>query len=360
MEPLQDFLNGLVFGEVTEFENLSMVPVMATQAPPEPGYMLLREAVEKKLARVTELGGGVVPELLFENLAGVPVLILGGEELVGAKQNRMVNLTILAAAQSKIVIPVSCVEAGRWHAVSHDLAPSDSVAFCTVRAGSTSQVTASMRLRVGRRTDQGGVWAAISELSDELDAHSGTGAMRAIFEQRLSDVEEFVRSLPYCAGQVGAAFLVEGQPAGIDVFDHPRTMETMRSALVRGYALHALAAQRRRKARGLAGGWADQEKAEADWAKRKVTQWLAAAGHGETIIEPAVGMGQDVRLENDTLTAAALWAEDHFVHFCAFPRDASAPGRGRLPVEPPEHDIILRSPPRRRRPASGHNTGEDA
>jgi hypothetical protein len=37
------------------------------------------------------------------------VLILDGEELVGTKQNRIVNTTILVAAGCEIVIPVSCV-----------------------------------------------------------------------------------------------------------------------------------------------------------------------------------------------------------------------------------------------------------
>jgi hypothetical protein len=48
----------------------------------------------------------------------VAVLIVDGEELVGAKQNRVVNLTILVPAQQTVVIPVTCVEQGRWHHVS--------------------------------------------------------------------------------------------------------------------------------------------------------------------------------------------------------------------------------------------------
>jgi hypothetical protein len=57
---------------------------------------------------------GSVPELLVKNLAPSPVLILDGEELIGAKQNRIVNLAILVAAGQTLRIPVSCVEAGRW------------------------------------------------------------------------------------------------------------------------------------------------------------------------------------------------------------------------------------------------------
>ena len=42
------------------------------------------------------------------------LLMLDGEELVGAKKNRVLNVTVLIAAQSDTVIPVSCVEQGRW------------------------------------------------------------------------------------------------------------------------------------------------------------------------------------------------------------------------------------------------------
>jgi hypothetical protein len=37
-----------------------------------------------------------------------------GEQLVGAKQNRILNMTVLVAAETEVTIPVSCVERGRW------------------------------------------------------------------------------------------------------------------------------------------------------------------------------------------------------------------------------------------------------
>lgn len=324
MSQLEEFLNGLHAGEALEFENLAMVPVMAGAVRPEPGYLLLREAMEAKLAKVTELGGGSVPELLFENLADCPVLILGGEELLGAKQNRMVNLSILAAPSSKIVIPVSCVEAGRWHITTPEFSPSRFMAFPAMRAQSTAQVTESMRKRRSRCADQGQVWSAIASRADDMDAQSSTGAMSAIFEQHLSDVEEFVRAMPCRTGQVGAAFLIDGTPAGMDVFDHPRTMEEMRVKLVRAYALDALAAQRARMAAGPGGKPAQPVAPGEVTLAEKVRQWLAAAEGAEILSAPAVGMGRDVRLHNQKLTAAALWAEGRFVHVCAFPRQEPA------------------------------------
>ena len=42
------------------------------------------------------------------------VLLYDGEELVGAKQNRILNVTVLVGAGATLPIPVSCVEQGRW------------------------------------------------------------------------------------------------------------------------------------------------------------------------------------------------------------------------------------------------------
>jgi len=43
------------------------------------------------------------------NGADRPLLLLDGEELIGAKQNRILNTTVLVAAHTEVTIPVSCV-----------------------------------------------------------------------------------------------------------------------------------------------------------------------------------------------------------------------------------------------------------
>ena len=49
------------------------------------------------------------------NKGEIPILILAGEELVGAKQNRLGKRDLfLVAGLSTLTVPVSCVEQGRW------------------------------------------------------------------------------------------------------------------------------------------------------------------------------------------------------------------------------------------------------
>ena len=52
--------------------------------------------------------------LRVENNGTLPVLLLDGEILSGAKQDRVVRSSVLVGEGSQVVVPVYCVERGRW------------------------------------------------------------------------------------------------------------------------------------------------------------------------------------------------------------------------------------------------------
>lgn len=81
----------------------------------EQDLSLLEDALHAGTLRVEEMNeAGSVPELHIVNEGTLQVLILEGDELIGAKQNRVVNSSVLIATNSELVLPVSCVERGRW------------------------------------------------------------------------------------------------------------------------------------------------------------------------------------------------------------------------------------------------------
>jgi len=108
------YLEMMELGEPRQHENIAVFPLF-NPLNDSPKYLALKEALEKGVLTVKEVNrGGSVPELKVLNKASVPVLLLDGEELAGAKQNRILNTTILLKEDSTTIIPVSCTEQGRW------------------------------------------------------------------------------------------------------------------------------------------------------------------------------------------------------------------------------------------------------
>jgi hypothetical protein len=92
------------------------------------------EQSSRSLLRVTETSeAGSVPELVVSNPLAEDVLLYDGEELLGAKQNRILNVSVLVAGKTTLSIPVSCVEQGRWRHVSADFAAASHISHAQLR-----------------------------------------------------------------------------------------------------------------------------------------------------------------------------------------------------------------------------------
>jgi hypothetical protein len=99
MDIIDQTLSALSIGEPSTYCNLAVFPLFADEAR-KPDYLTLDEGLEQGACRVTEISeGGSVPELRFENPSDHRILLLDGEELIGARQNRVLNITILVGAR---------------------------------------------------------------------------------------------------------------------------------------------------------------------------------------------------------------------------------------------------------------------
>ena len=180
-----DAVRRVELGPLTTFRNLGLL-VLSTAGERQADYLTLDEALERRSAHIVEVSeGGHVPELKIVNEGEWPVLLLDGEELLGAKQNRVINLTILVPAHRACVIPVSCVESGRWRHVSRDFAAAPRAQFAEGRAEKMRHVTSSLRADGSRSSDQREVWSHIAEKAARLGAESDTSAMSAMFERAM-------------------------------------------------------------------------------------------------------------------------------------------------------------------------------
>ena len=100
MDSIISFLKTAKLARKQVYQNLTIFPLLAPNGI-EPEYLTLEQALDQNLIKITELDNeGSVPELQLSNLGKKTVLIIEGEELVGAKQNRIVNSSFLIAGKT--------------------------------------------------------------------------------------------------------------------------------------------------------------------------------------------------------------------------------------------------------------------
>jgi hypothetical protein len=300
---LQSIAKSLKFGPPVAAGNLTMHPLLASRESPA-GYSLLDEAVAAGFVRVTEVSEtGEVPEISITNTGPTPVLVLDGEELVGAKQNRIVNLTILVPAAATLKIPVTCVEAGRWAHRSRAFAASGRAHYASGRAMKVDQVSRSMQTSGDRRADQSAIWRDIDRKAERLQADSPTQAAAAMYERARPDLDAFHAKLQPVPRQVGAVFEIDGVVAGLELFDSAATWRKSMRKIVESYGLDAI----------------DRGGRPAAHKEKDAKRFLASLTKATVERAPGLGLGEDLRFRSAEIVGAALALDDQLVHVLAFP-----------------------------------------
>ena len=303
---IKNYLEQLKVGRKQSYKNLSLYPLLSAYSSGLE-YLLLDEALTRGLMEVVELDSdGSVPELKVANKSPEMILILDGEELVGAKQNRIVNATILIQQNTTIVIPVSCVEHGRWSYDSPKFHSQERMMSSNLRARKSEQVNYSVRSTGEFRADQSAIWDGIAEKAVRMEAPSPTGAMAAIYDKEMPSIEEYVKHFRLIDSQVGAIFMINGKVVGLDAFGKPGTFSEVFKKLLESYALDAI-------------DWDDPDK-EHKALKSEVTRFQNSALSAKTETRPSVGLGTDFRLESRKITGFALALDDQLLHVSIFAR----------------------------------------
>ena len=204
---LSELLSTLALGDVQTFENMAVIPLTSSSSEGVE-YITMQEAIGQGLLIVTEVDAqGSVPELKVINQAEIPVLVLDGEELIGAKQNRVLNTTILLKEKSETVVPVSCTEQGRWSHQSARFADSGVVLSSSLRTVNKRSVSESLGRTSRPSSDQSRLWAGISHLQAEARVESPTGAMKDVYEDKSEDIGDYLDGFSCVPGQRGLAAL---------------------------------------------------------------------------------------------------------------------------------------------------------
>lgn len=278
---------------------LALFPLFSNAAA-APAYLTGPAAEVAGVLHVGERdGGAAVPELVVHNQGELAVLLLEGETVVGAKQNRTLNVSVLVPAGVRVAVPVSCVEAGRWgSARAAKRSPRHSPA--DLRRRNTENVAASRARGMGARGDQGSVWEGVAEYHAAFAVPSSTAALEDVYGAVEHDLRKLADGLTPLPDQRGVAVAVGGQVRGVDWFDKPSTLAAYWDGLVQGYAIDAVRASPHTAAIAA------------------VEELLQEVERADITSEPAVGLGRDRTITGDGIAGHALEWDGAVVHLAAF------------------------------------------
>ena len=316
-------------GEPITSGPLTVFPIEGTPDLPSE-YTLLAEAIKSELAEVTEITeGGAVPVLLLENRSGKPILAIQGEELIGAKQNRTLNVSILAA-KGKTEVPVTCIERGRWAYKSRNFG-SGGFEHYKLRQAKAAMVSES-RKRPGRRrvesfeADQHTVW---QEVDHELASHSvpsPTSSLTDVYSDHKvsSRLDRFDVGMKLPEETRGVVVAFGKQVVSAEIFESPEVFQKLWPRILRSYALTAMNQMAGHQMQGEDQRedktWAGAAGAEAGPTLEQAEAFLLEPCNAEAEPEDSVGLGQDVRWEGDGFLACSLFHEGRMLHGTVYAR----------------------------------------
>ena len=367
-------------GPAQHHENLTIFPVLAEKGRELP-YLLMTDALAMGTLTIGEKDGGQVPFLLATNAGKESVLILDGEQLIGARQNRMTNRSILLAPESVTEIPVSCMEQGRWHFVGDHFAPAPQNAPSKVRRKAREIEAAASyradRMVPGSRSShrdlaaaQGTVWEEIRQFEDKLGRASDTGALDALYENRRGEMADWTRAFPLLEGQTGVLAFLGEVPLALDAIGAPDLYAKVHPRLLTGYVLDAMEARKPGRHKGSQEPHDSRKPQESpnpqpprkpntNAAKRPsrataerpsqpaAERFMQASQTAERVPSESVGSGE-YRILRGPVLGGELVNEGRMIHVSAFPGTGLDERRGPSADGRPTRGPIARPSQRRR------------
>lgn len=276
---------------------VSLIPVYVHQhAPaiatgPATGVVIEEQAVAE------------VPTLVARNDGTQPVLLVQGEVVMGGRQHRVVNVSILVPAGATTQIPVSCVEQGRW---GGGLRFDGGRMLATRNVRRTTARTVVERLADGdKRADQGAVWAAVHHELGRLGLASETGAFTAagaVFDRDAglaAAADEIVAAGPL-PGQCGLVVAHGSRIVAADVFSSADALACQWEPLVRAHVLDA------------------PERVQGTPSLTRAVRFLRRFATAPNRVAPGVGLGREHHVSTPKVVGQALVWDDVLVHASMF------------------------------------------
>jgi hypothetical protein len=266
-------------------------------------YISGPKAINEDQIQVKEVSqSGSVNNLFLFNLSNMYVFFMDGDILTGAKQNRVLNTSVMVAPNSKITLPVSCVEQGRWSAISDKFNTSDYISPQKLRAKKSRAVEENLRFERSHMAEQNEVWNDVESYSVAYKVKSPSMSLSDVFDSKKEDFDGFVKKFPVNHDANGLAIFTDKQLLNVDIFNRTDVYQEYFPKILRSTAMEV--SQLKEKG---------NEITEAE-AAFKTVNLFDNLEKIEYTVHPGVGVGEEKRFDSKELTGFELNFKNHLIH----------------------------------------------
>lgn len=306
MNNLNNFIKGLEVVNRQVYKNLSLCFLKngEKQDMPMKNYA---EALEDKTLAVAEVDdGGNVPELKFNNSGNQPVFIPEGAIIVGLKQSRTVRISIVINQHEEVLVPVHCIEQGRWAFNSKAGHKSPFHLYSRLRASNLRHSSDSLRNGEGFHSigSQSATWQNIQRHMERQNIKSPTGFAGDIFENSKKDIDRYLKTFKCPETATGSLAMIDEHIIGMDVFANESLLQRNFQPLISGVALEAMDPEFGRELK--------------NHKVVTVEQFLKSIENSKKETFKSIGNGEDVRFKGNSVLGSALINNDKVIHLEAF------------------------------------------
>jgi hypothetical protein len=307
----------LQLGKPFNYQNLTIVPIYSTGASVNTDCLTLDEAVNKGYILITEVEGGHVPQVKVVNKSDRYIFLMAGEILTGARQNRLVGKDVLLGpGEKEVIVPVYCVEQGRWDAGNYDFNKAAYLAAPLFREGAAKRVT------------QSEMWEGVHYYSEALGYTSPTQSLTAGYsnDRVRAKTEEYIGALKDIPrldeDAVGVAVAIGNKIVTIDIFSSTKLFSGLWDKLLRSYAMGAIAE--------------DSRRVDTKVTQKKVKEILRQLYETRFERKEGIALGEELSTTTTDAISSALVYKGSITHLSAFPNQD-----GREPVIDKERTPVI-------------------
>lgn len=282
--------------EIQEHNNLTIIPLKSNDSN-KTDILSLKKGLDMGLVIVKECEPESVGEVMVTNNAITPLLLMDGEEIIGAKQNRIINKSTIIPPKTTMKISVSCTEKGRWeykNDFKEEFSCSEYIANSNTRRAkaNTNEV----------RHHQNVVWNSIDELECQRDYHSKTSAMNDNYKNLNYKQEEYLTKFPLLTKQTGLIAIIDNEVKGIEIFNSPEIYSEYHEKIIKSYVIDSF----------------DGKNSKNTINIKEVEEILNSISESVFMKENNVGLGESIKFSNNYGSGSALIYDDEVVHMPYF------------------------------------------